>query len=133
MAKWQNDDMLDQALAYLYLAVTTGAYTNVKLAVCSAQPSNHTEATVTNMLALITLTPGSDFALAAGDTSGRKVTVAEKTGTVTNSGTATHVALVADINAVSTLTYVTTCTSQSLTATNAITVPAFDIEFRDPA
>lgn len=132
MAKYCNPSMLDQGLKYLYEQVTPGAYTNVNLCVCSAQPTTHTEAETTYKLDIISMTPGSDFTLANGDVSGRKVTVAEKTGTVDTGGTATHVALTATIGAVNTLLYVTTCTSQVLTATNSVTVPAWDVEIEDP-
>ncbi len=74
----------------------------------------------------------ADFTKADGDTSGRKVTVAEKTGiTVHTSGDATHVALVDD--AAKELLDVTTCTLQTLTAGNTVTVPAWDHEIQDPA
>lgn len=102
--------------------------TGVLMIVCSAQPTTYAEATATYALADVTLTSG-DFTKAAGDTSGRKVTVAAKTGfNVDSSGTATHVAIVDG----SALLIVTTCTSQALTAGNTVNTPAFKYESGAP-
>lgn len=77
------------------------------------------------------MTPNTDFIKANGDTSGRKVTVAAKSGVnVDTSGTATHVALVSVGD--TTLRYVTTCTSQALTSGNQVNFPAWDIETAAP-
>lgn len=122
MAKWQNDSMLDAALDYIKNNTT-------QLCVCSAQPTTYAEATATYKLALKTgLTSGSFTGPANGDTSGRKVTINQQaTIAVDSSGTATHVALCSG----TVLLYVTTVTSQSLTAGNTVTVPAWDIEIAD--
>ena len=99
---------------------------------CSDQPTNYTEATATYALADVAVTPDTDFTKADGDSSGRKVTVAAKSGvTVDSSGTATHIALVRSGD--TSLRYVTTCTSQVLTAGNTVNFPAWDIEISDPA
>jgi hypothetical protein len=125
MAKWQNDNMLDAALAYVDDATL--------LTVCSAQPTTYAEASSDYKLADIVLTAGAgngDFTLANGDASGRKLTVAQQADVdIDTSGTATHVALC--ISGSSTLLYVTTCTSQALTAGGTVTVPAWDIEIAD--
>ena len=64
-----------------------------------------------------------------GDVSGRKLPVQQVTGiTIDSTGTATHIALCT----ATLLLYVTSCTSQSLTATNTLTVNAWDIEIEDP-
>jgi hypothetical protein len=122
MAKWQNDTVLDQALNYIKNNVTQEC-------VCSAQPATYAEATSTYKLALKTgLTSGSFTGPADGDTNGRKITVNAQSGiTVDSSGSATHIALCSG----SVLLYVTTCTSQSLTAANTVTVPAWDVELAD--
>lgn len=74
---------------------------------------------------------GGDFTNANGDTSGRKVTMAQKTGiNIHTTGTATEVALVDD--AQKTLQLVTICTSQSLTSGGTVTFPAWDHEIADP-
>lgn len=99
---------------------------------CSAEPTTYAEATSTYALADVTMA-GGDFTKANGDASGRKVTMAAKSGVlIDTTGTATHVALVRVAD--STLVYVTTCTSLALTAngTNEVNFPAWDIEFADP-
>ena len=125
MAKWQNDDMLDAALAYVADATLQ--------TVCSAQPTTYAEATDTYKLADVVLSAGAgngDFTLANGDTSGRKLTIAQQHDVnIDTSGSATHVALC--ISSSSTLCYVTTCASQPLTAGGTVTVPAWDIEIAD--
>lgn len=102
--------------------------TGVIMTVCSAQPTNRTEATATYELADVTLSSG-DFTKAAGDTSGRKVTVAQKSAVpIDVSGTATHVAICDASN----LLAVTTCTSQALVAGNTVTIPAWKTEVANP-
>lgn len=121
MAKWANDSVMDAALD----KIATGTI----LTVCSAQPANRTEAVTTYKLADVTIDSG-DFTKANGDTSGRKVTVAEQDNVpVDTTGTATHVAVCDGSN----LLYVTTCTSQLLTAANTVKIPAWDVEFADPS
>lgn len=125
MGKWANDNMMDAALDY----VATG---NI-MTVCDTQPTTRTEAVTTYALADIALTPGDgngDFTVANGDTSGRKLTIAQQSDVaIDTSGTATHVAICDGTN----LLYVTTCTSQSLTSGNTVTFPAWDIEVADPS
>jgi hypothetical protein len=129
MAKWQNDLILDAAIAYITANVTQET-------VCSAQPTTYAEATTTYdggaskyCLAKKTgLTSGSFTGPANGDINGRKITVNQQAAiTVDASANATHIALCSG----SVLIYVTTCTSQALTAGNTVTVPVWDIEFAD--
>lgn len=124
MAKWANDDVMDAALDEV-------AEAN-QLLVCSSQPANRAAA-LSAALADVSLTPGDgngDFTIGNGDTSGRKLTVAEQANVeVDTSGTATHVALIDGTR----LLYVTTCTSQALVDGNTVTVPAWDIEIADPS
>jgi hypothetical protein len=125
MAKATPDAVLDKPLDEIATAT--------RMIACSAQPTTYTEANATYALADVTMA-GGDFTKADGDVSGRKVTVAAKSGVLIDaSGTATHVALVRVAD--STLLYVTTCTSQVLTAngSNTVNLPAWDIEFADPA
>jgi hypothetical protein len=122
MGKKANDLVMDAALDYVAACD--------RMFVCSAEPASYAEASATYDLATHTLTSG-DFSKANGDSSGRKVTVAQQASiAVDHNGTATHIAL--GKSGSSELTYVTTCTSQVLTAGNTVTVPAFDIEFGDP-
>lgn len=104
-----------------------------KMTACDAEPATFADANNggVNFLADVAMASG-DFTKADGDTSGRKVTVGQKTGvTVDNSGTVTHVALLDTVT--STLLYVTTATSQALTAGNTMTFNAWDIELGDPS
>ena len=124
MAKSVHNDVLDGALTVIKNNCD-------KMTVCSAAPTTFAEGDSTYALADVAMA-GSDFAVADGDTSGRKVTAGQKSGvTVDNSGTATHVALLD--TAGSRLLYVTTCTSQALTAGNTMTFEAWDIEIADPS
>lgn len=123
MAKSVANDVLDAALAEIATAVT--------LTVCSGEPADFAGIAAV-ALADVTLTAGDgngDYTIADGDTDGRKVTVTQQADVpIDTSGTATHVAL--DDGA--TLQYVTTCTSQALTDTGTVTVPAWDVEIADP-
>lgn len=121
MGKSINSLVLDAALD----EVATGN----QIVVCSDEPTTRNQAISTYALADTSLT-GGDFTKAAGDVSGRKVTVSEKADiNVDSSGTATHVAIVSN----SDLLLVTTCTSQALTSGNTVTIPAFKYEIRDPS
>ena len=98
--------------------------------VCSTEPTTRTEAVTTYQLASAVMTPDTDFTKGDGDTNGRKVTVAAKSGlTIDNTGNAQHIALTDGSN----LLYVTTCTAQQLTAGGTVDVPAWDIEIADPS
>ncbi len=123
MAKFFDDTVFDGALAVADNATT--------LHVTSSQPANHAGIAAVS-LASVALTAGAgngDYTLAAGDASGRKLTVAAQSGvSVTSSGTATHVCGTDG----TTLLWVTTCTSQALTSGNTVDVPAFDLEITDP-
>lgn len=125
MAKATPDAVLDKMLDEIATAT--------RMVACSAQPTSFTEANATYALADVTMASG-DFTKANGDVSGRKLTVAAKTGVLIDAtGTSTHIALVRVAD--STLLYVTTCTSQSLTAngSNTVNFPAWDIEIADPS
>lgn len=123
MAKAAPNAFFDAALAWLD--------DSTKQIACSAQPTTYTEANSTFALADVVMTAGSDYTIADGDTSGRKVTVAAKSAVpVDTTGTATHIALVTTGD--STLRYVTTCTSQALTSGNTVNFPSWKIEIADP-
>lgn len=124
MPKSANDLVMDAALDVVATAT--------RMIACSAEPTTFAEANSTFALADVTMAPG-DFTKANGDVSGRKTTVAAKSGVLIDaSGTANHIALVRVAD--STLVYVTTCTSQALTAngSNTVNFPAWDIEIGDP-
>lgn len=126
MAKLAHDDFQDGALNVLKNNVT-------RQVACSAEPTTYAEANATYALADVTMASG-DFTIANGDASGRKVTVAAKSGvTIDVSGTPTYVALLDVTN--SKLLYRTTCTGPALTAGggNTVNFPAWDIEIVDPS
>lgn len=122
MGKYCNPDVLDGAWGVISANATL-------MIVCSAQPTNRTEAVTTYALADVALAPG-DFTLATGVPSGRKVTVSAKNGvTIDVSGTATHVAIVDGTR----LLYVTICTSQPLVAPGTFNIPAWKATIYDPS
>lgn len=123
MAKSISSIVVNAALSYIKENVT-------KLLVCSEQPTTVAMAVSTEMLASYAIA-STEFTLADGDVSGRKVTVGSAVSfAVSNTGSAQHVALVDGGNSV--LLVVTTCTNQTLTAGNTLTVPAWDYEITNP-
>lgn len=125
MPKFANSLVMDAAFDYVDQADT--------MRVLSAYTAGDSHATVvTNTLASVAVTPDTDFTKAAGDTSGRKVTVAAKNGvSVSTTGTATHIALTRTSD--TSVRYVTTCTSQSLTSGNTVNIPAWKVEIQAPS
>lgn len=124
MGKAVHNDVLDAALDKIATCITQS--------VCSAEPANFAGIAAVK-LADATLTAGDgngDYTIGDGDTSGRKITIAQQADVpIDVSGDATHIAY--DDGA--TLLYVTTCTTQSLTSGGTVTVPAHDIEIADPS
>ncbi|WP_372594894.1 hypothetical protein [Actinotalea sp.] len=121
MAKAVDNTVLDGAFAIVDNAI--------RMAVCSAEPANYAGiAAVTLATATVS---GADFTVADGDTSGRKVTIAAKSGvSITASGTATHIVLHDNS---STRLYVTTCPSQALVSGGTVDIGSWKIEIADPA
>lgn len=121
MPKFASNDVLDGSLAV--------ASSATRLIAINGQPASFAAADA-GKLAEAPLA-GVDFALAAGDVSGRKVTVAAKTGlAVIAAGTADHVALL-DV-AGSRLLYVTTCPAQALVSGGTVSIAAWSIEIGAP-
>ena len=119
MAKVVTDGFIDGGLD----AIITSTAINI----CSAEPTSIAECDSLSLIPAHTLA-GGDFAKAAGDTSGRKATVAQQADlSIDVTGTATHVAINDGTDFV-----VTTCTSQLLTSGGTVTIPAWDIEIADP-
>jgi hypothetical protein len=132
VGKWSNDGVMDAALSYVK---TNGKKMYVcTTAISSASVPNYTKITVSAALTgAISMASLASVSLAAGDTSGRKLTVPQKASVaVTASGTAARICLV-NSSGSGTVTYITTCTSQSLTSGNTVTVPPWDLEVRDPS
>lgn len=120
----------------LGVEVQNAALTNIsangnQLVVCSAQPTTYAEANATYKLASVALAPG-DFTQAAGDVSGRKVTVGAKAGiAVATSGTANHLAIIDTVNSL--IKSVTTCTSQAINTGGTVDTPAYKVlEVQNP-
>ena len=108
-----------------------------KVAICttaitSASAVSDIEGGAAHGLAWTTLTTGAStsWTIAAGDVSGIKLTMSSQGGiSVEATGVAGKIAFYATA---STVYYITDCTTQALTSTsNTVTIPAFDIEFRN--
>ena len=124
MAAWLADALLDAALQKL-------ADDAENLYICSAQPSTYAEAQSTYALG-VKASP-SFTGPAAGDASGRKLTVdAISDGTVSATDTATHWAIT-DNSATALLAWGTLDAGEAVTDGNTFTLDAFDIEITDPA
>ncbi len=123
MAKSVHADVLDGALA----VIKSNAQS---LAVLSSAPASYGAATTATLASAAT--GSGDFTLGAGGTSGRKLTVAAKSGvSIGASGTATHVALLDPV--ASRVLYVTTCPATALTMGGTVNVADWAIEIADPA
>src|SRR5215217_7185190 len=97
---------------------------------CSAPPATYAGIAAVS-LGSVAMTPDTDFPKSDGDVSGRKFTVAAKSGvSVTASGTVTHVALARTTD--STLRYVMTTTPLAVTSGGTVNVPSWIVEQRDP-
>jgi len=121
MGKYASSDVLDGALNIVKSATSMVAV--------GGQPATYAAA-VAAKLCEATLSP-ADFTFAAGDVSGRKVTVAAKAGlTVAAAGTADHVALLDP--ATSRLLYVTTCPAQALPAGGTVSFAPWSVEVGAP-
>jgi hypothetical protein len=102
--------------------------TATEMYICTAEPADRAAAITANLITAETLT-GADFVNAAGDVSGRKVTIgAQADLAITADGTATHIALCS----ATLLILVTTCTSQGLSNGGTVSVPAFKYEATVP-
>lgn len=123
MAKKADDAFYAGAFSFLSTNM-------IRQTACSAEPANYAGIAA---VALATATmAGGDFTVAAGDVSGRKVTMTAKSGiTIDASGTANHVVL-HDNAAV--LGYTTTSDALVLTAGggNTVSFPAWKIEIAAP-
>jgi hypothetical protein len=121
MGKAASVDVLDGSLNIVRAAT--------RMVAVNGQPATYAAA-FSGRLAEATLVTG-DFTLAAGDVSGRKVSIAAKSGlSVLAAGTADHVALL-DV-AGSRLLYVTTCPAQALVAGGTVSIAGWSIEIAAP-
>ena len=127
MAKLAVNDFIDAMLDFL-------ADNGNEINLCSAEPSTYAETHSTLMLAQHALVVGDgngDYTITDGDTSGRKIVIAQQNDVpITNTGTANHASIVK--TSTSELLAVTTCTPQVLTALGTVTIPSFKGEVGDP-
>lgn len=124
MAKFANDLVMDAAFDFVIAQAE-------RLVVAAGDASGVYANLAAISLADVAIDSG-DFTKANGDTSGRKVTIAQQSSIpIDSSGTANHVHVVRD-SATSRILLTTTCTSQALTAGGTVTVPAWDEEIGDP-
>ena len=103
-----------------------------RLFVCTTnEPASYADASETTayMLAQSTGITSASFTIGNGDSSGRKITVAQQSSlSILASGTAGHIA----VCSTDALIIITTCTTQALTTGGTATVPAWDDEIADP-
>lgn len=125
MAKYAHPNFIDGAFNYIKNSADVITYT-----LCSTQPTTRLEAVTTYMLATSTINKATEITLAAGDTSGRKMTISAKTGiSVTNTGSGQHVAISDATN----LLFVTTTTTQAVSAGGTVDIGSWKDEIAAPA
>jgi hypothetical protein len=121
MGKFASTDVLDGSLN-----IVRGATRMVAL---NGEPATYSAAFAGRLAEAVMTT--ADFTLAAGDISGRKVTVAARSGlSVIAAGTADHVALL-DV-AGSRLLYVTTCPAQAVVSGGLVSIASWSVEIATP-
>lgn len=121
MPKAVSNDVLDGSLNVVRSAT--------RMVALGGEPATYAAAD-SGKLAEATLATG-DFILGAGDISGRKVSIAAKSGmTVLANGTANHVALLDP--GTSRLLYVTTCPAQALVTGGVVSIAGWSIEIGAP-
>lgn len=122
MAKFANTDVLDGSLNIVRTAT--------RMVALNGQPASYAAAD-TGRLAEAPLANG-DFTIAAGDMSGRKISIAAKSSlAVIAAGTADHVALLDATT--SRLLYVTTCPAQALAPGGTVSIAGWSVEIGAPA
>lgn len=124
MAGYLSDTVMDVLLEYIK---TNGD----QLSLCSAFPTDYTEAHATYMLAEGALT-GAEYTLADGDVSGRKVTIAAQTGIAVSVEGITAYAAITDSGG-SDLLLCSPCTETLIYVGNTINTTPFELEIQDVA
>ena len=120
MGKKADDSVMDGALNVVDANMTA-------FHVNTVEPLDRAAA-IADSLATVAV-DAADGTLADGDSSGRKLTLAQQPNVpITVSGSATHVSIIS----AAILLYVTTCTLQALNSGGTVTLPAWDIEIADP-
>jgi hypothetical protein len=120
-----DDDVMDVYLQYI-------ADNGDTLNLCSALPTNYTEATSTYMLAQLTGLTSGDYTLAAGDVSGRKITLDAQTGIVVSVEGTPVVAAITDSGNSKLLAYAP-CSEFVIYVGNTVNTTVFELELQDVA
>lgn len=115
MAKYMNPSAMDAAHAWIRDNATMASY-------CSTQPTNVTEAIATYALGTIAVASGN-WAIGAGDVSGRKIRYAGCTMAIGTAGNGGHMAFYNS----GTLIAVGTCAVTAVSAGGSVIVAAFDL------
>lgn len=129
MPKYLHPDVLDNGLQ----EILDKAAGNVDMLLIASYSQGQAYATVdSNKLATINLA-GGDFTLEADGTYGRRLRVAEKTGSASASDAAPdlHVAIV-DVTNTLVLAVTDETSDQAITSGNPITIPTFNIVMNQP-
>jgi hypothetical protein len=129
--KYQKDAMLDTSLSYIKTNAT-GLVVCTSDILTSGVPDYTLITGASKLTGVIDVSStASSWTVADGDVSGRKLTVAAQADIpITATGTAEHICIVD--SATTSVLYVTSCTAQSLTSGNNVSIPAWDMELRDP-
>lgn len=124
MSKFVPDATIDKLLDEVATATLQSVVDDV------ATPTFVTTANTLTSSAMIAGTgTGGSYTISAGDVSGRKVAMDQKSGlSITKGGTARHVVL----SLAGTILDITTCTDQVLTSGGTLTIPTWDHEILDP-
>lgn len=121
MPKFAATEVLDGSLNVVSTATRMVAINGQPASFAAAEAGRLAEAPLTS----------ADFTLAAGDVSGRKVSVAAKSGlAVIAAGTADHVALLDGVN--NRLLYVTTCPAQPVVTGGTVSIAGWAVEIGAP-
>ena len=121
MSKFCSNPVFDAALAKVSTAT--------RMVGVAGQPASYTAADTGRLTEAAAV--AGDFTVANGDISGRKVSVAAKSGlAVIAAGTVDHIALLDGVS--STLLYVTTCPAQAIVAGGTVSLASWAIEINQP-
>lgn len=121
MSFWASSGFFQRSLNYLTSAVT-------HIAVCSTRPATPAEAWGSTLC--LARSSAANVGAPASTTNGWTVPTTSHSGlTVRNAGAADHIALLATT---ATLVYVTMCSTVSLTTSDTVSLPSFNVRISDP-
>ena len=121
MSKFCSNAVFDTALAKISTAT--------RMVALNGQPATYAAADAGRLSEAATVP--ADFTVANGDVSGRKVTIAAKSGlAVIVAGTVDNIALLDPVS--STLLYVTTCPAQAIVAGGTVSLASWQVEINQP-